>query len=78
MPSSQLFQKPKKSEEATLKYNFTKNPKFQSNITYKIKENNNQWRIRFWDPKRQEFTLENQSLNFERTCVPLRSISAFY
>ena len=78
MPSRQLFQKQRKSEEATSNYSFTNNPQFQFNLTYKIKENINQWRIVFWDPKRQEFTLENPSLNFQRISVPLRSISAFY
>ena len=76
-PSRHLFRKQTKSEEATLDYNFTKNPRFQFNLTYKIKENNYQWRIVFWDPKRQEFNLENPSLNFQRISVPLRSISAF-
>ena len=78
IPSRQLFQKQRKSEEATSNYSFTNNPQFQFNLTYKIKENINQWRIVFWDPKRQEFTLENPSLNFQRISVPLRSISAFY
>ena len=59
IPPKQLFRKQRKSEEATLDYNFTKNPQFQLNLTYKIKENINQWRIVFWDPKRQKFTLEN-------------------
>ena len=77
IPSRQLFRKQRKSEEATSKYNFTKNPQFQLNLTYKLKENINQWRIVFWDSKRQEFTLENPSLNFQRISVPLRSISAF-
>ena len=42
-PSKQLFRKQKKSQEATLVYNFTKNPQFQFNLTYKIKESINQW-----------------------------------
>ena len=77
-PSRQLFHKQKKSEEATSYYSFTKNPQFQFNLTYKLKESINQWRIVFWDPKRQEFSLENPSLNFQRISVPLRSTSAFY
>ena len=76
-PSRQLFRKQKKSEEATSKYTATQNPQFQFNLTYKFKESINQWRIVFWDPKRQEFTLENPSLNYPRLSVPLRSISAF-
>ena len=64
-PSLQLFSKQKKSEEATSNYSATQNPQFQFNLTYKIKENINQWRIVFWDPKRQEFTLENPSLNYQ-------------
>ena len=64
--------------ESTSYYSFTKNPQFQFNLTYKLKESINQWRIVIWDPKRQEFTLENPSLNFQRISVPLRSISAFY
>ena len=76
-PSRQLFHKQKKSEEATSKYTATQNPQFQFNLTYKINENINQWRIVFWDSKRQEFTLENPSLNYQRLSVPLRSISAF-
>ena len=76
-PSRQLFQKQKRSEESTSKYTATQNPQFQFNLTYKIKENINQWRIVFWDSERQEFTLENPSLNYQRLFVPLRSISAF-
>ena len=78
IPSRQLFHKQKKSEEATFRYSFTKNPQFQVNLIYKSKENINQWRIIFWDPKRKEFTLENPSLNFQRISVPLRSISALH
>ena len=37
-PSREFFRKQRKSEEATLDYNFTKNPQFQFNLTYKIKE----------------------------------------
>ena len=78
IPSRQLFKKQRKSKEANSFYSFTKNPQFQFNLTYKLKESINQWRIVFWDPKRQEFTLENQSLSFQRVSVPLRSISALY
>ena len=74
----QHFQKQRRSEEATLRYSITNNPRFQFTLTYKIKINVNQWRIVFWDPKRQEFTLENPSLFFHRKTVRLRSISAFY
>ena len=76
-PLRQLFFKQKKSEEDTSKYTATQNPQFQFNLTYTLKENTNQWRIVFWDSKRQEFTLENPSLNNQRLSVPLRSISAF-
>ena len=38
----------KENEEATLKNNFTKNPKFQFNLTYKIEENLNHWRHVFF------------------------------
>ena len=76
-PSRQLFQKQKKNEEATSKYTTTQNPQFQFNLTYRIEEKINQWRIVFWDPKRQEFTLENPSLNYQRLSVPFRTISAF-
>ena len=79
-PSRQLFHEQKKSEEATSKYTATQNPQFQFNLTYRVKENINQWnqwRIVFWDSKRQEFTLENPSLNYQRLSVPLRSISSF-
>ena len=76
-PSRQLFHKQKKSDQATFKYTATQNPQFQFNLTYNIKENINQWRIVFWDSKRQEFTLENPSLNYQQLSVPLRSISAF-
>ena len=76
-PSRQLFRKQKKNEEATSKYTTTENPQFQFNLTYRIKENINQWRKVFWDSKRQKFTLENPSLNYQRLSVPLRSISAF-
>ena len=78
IPSRQLFKKQRKIEEATFNYSFTKNPQFQFNSTYKVKENINQWRVVFWDPKRQEITLENPSLNFQGISVPLKSISAFY
>ena len=76
-PSLHLFSKQKKNEEATSKYTTTRNPQFQFNLTYESKENINQWRIVFWDPERQEFTLENPSLIYQRLSVPLRSISAF-
>ena len=75
-PLRQLFHKQKKYEEATSKYTTTQNPQFKFNLTYRIEENNNQWRIVFWDSKRQEFTLENPSLNYQRLSVPLRPISA--
>ena len=78
IPSKQLFKKQRKREEATSYYSFTKNPQFQFNLSYKLKESINQWRIVFWDPKRQDFTRKNPSLNFQRISVPLRSISAFY
>ena len=76
-PSRQLFHKQKKSEEATSKYTAIQNPQFQFNRTYKLKENTNQWRVVIWDSKRQEFTLENPLLNYQRLSVPLRSFSAF-
>ena len=78
IPSRQLFKKQRESEEDTSYYSISKNPLFQFNLIYKLKEKTNKWRIVFWDPKRQEFTLENPSLNFQRISVPLRSISAFY
>ena len=76
-PSLQRFSKQKKNEEATSKYTTTQNHQFQFNLTYRIKENINQWKVVFWDSKRQEFTLENPSLNHQRLTVPNRSISAF-
>ena len=76
-PSRQLFHKQKKNKEATSKNSTTQNPQFQFNLTYRIEENINQWRKVFWDSKRQEFTPENPSLNYQRLSVPLRSISAF-
>ena len=42
IPSRQLFEKQKKSEEATSYYSFTKNPQFEFNLTYKLKESINQ------------------------------------
>ena len=72
------FLEKKKSEGATLKYRSTKNPHFQFNLTYKFKQNKYQWRIVFWDPKRQEFTLENPPLTFQPMCDPLNSLSAFH
>ena len=36
-PSRQVFRKQKKNEEATLDYNFTRNPQFQFNLNYKTK-----------------------------------------
>ena len=77
-PEDSYSRNKEKSEEATSYYSFTKNSQFQFNLTYKLKGSINQWRIVFWDPKRQESTLENPSLNFQRISVPLRSISAFY
>ena len=50
IPSRQLFQKQDKIEEAKLLQSFTKNTTFLFNLTQKIKENINQWRIVFWDP----------------------------
>ena len=78
IPSRQLFNKQRQSEEATSYYSFTKNPQFQFNLTYELKESINRWRIVFWDPTRQKFTLENSPLNFQRISVPFRPISAFY
>ena len=74
--SRQQFHKQKKNEESTSKHHYP-NSQFQFNLTYRIKENINQWRIVFWDSKRQKFTLENPSLNYQRLSVPLRLISAF-
>ena len=51
----------------------SRNTLFQFNLSYKIKENINQQRIVFWDPKRQKVTLKNPSLNFQRITVPHRS-----
>ena len=34
-PSREIFGKHRKNEETTLDYNFTKNPQFQFNLTYK-------------------------------------------
>ena len=76
-PSRQMFRKQKKNKEATSKYTTTQNPQFQFNLTYRIKEIIIQWRIVFWDSKRQQFTLDNPSLSYQRLSVPLRSISAF-
>ena len=59
------------SEEAPFRYKTTKNPIFHLNLTYKIIESTNQWRIVFWDPKQQEFTVGNPSLIFQRISVPL-------
>ena len=56
-PSRQQFHKQNKNEEATSKRTTTQNPQLQFNLTYRIKENINQWRIVLWDSKRQEFTL---------------------
>ena len=42
IPSRQLFKKQRKSEEATSYYSFTKNPHFQFNLTYTLKESINQ------------------------------------
>ena len=72
----QTIEKQKQNEKATLYYTRTKNPRFQLNLIYALKESFNQWNIIFWDPKRQEFTLENPHLKFQRLTVPLRSISA--
>ena len=73
----QTLAKQKRNEEAANTYDRTRNPRFQFNLTYSLKEDVNLWRIIFWDQKRQEFTLENPSLNNQRIAVPLRSISAF-
>ena len=78
IPSRQLIQRQKKNEEATSNYSFTENAQFQFFLSYRIKENINQWRMVVWEPKRQKFTLRNPSLNFQRLSGPLRSISAFY
>ena len=73
----QCLEKQKKSEEASTKYSYTRNPHYQLNLNYNLKLEYNQWRIVFWDQSRQEFTLENPSLNYQRLTVPLRAISAF-
>ena len=69
IPSTQIFQKQKKSEEATHRYSFTDNPQFQLNVVYKTKENLKPQRILFCHPKRQEFTIKNSSLYFHTRSV---------
>ena len=69
----QALENQKRSEEAAQKYSITRNPRFQ----YTLKEDVNQWRIIFWDSKRQEFTIEKTTLKHQRLSVALRAISAF-
>ena len=57
----QALEKQKRSEEAAQKYSKTRNPRFHYNLNYTLREDVNQWRIVFWDSKRQEFTIENTS-----------------
>ena len=71
----QALEKQKRSEEAAQKYSITRNPRFHYNLNYTLKEEVNQWRIIFWDSKRQEFTIENTTLKHQRLSVPLRAIS---
>ena len=73
----QALGKQKKSEEAAQKYHKTRNPRFHYNLNYTLREDVNQWKIIFWDSKRQEFTIENTTLKNQRLSVPLRAISAF-
>ena len=73
----QALQKHKKSEEAVRKYSKTRNPRFHYNLNYTLKEDVNQWKIIFWDSRRQEFTIENTVFKNQRLSVPLRAISAF-
>ena len=67
----------RKNEEAANRYSFTRNPRFQLNLNYLSKREYNQCHIVFWDPSRQEFTLEHPILVYQRIVVPLRGISAF-
>ena len=66
----QALEKQKRSEEAAQKYSITRNPRFHYNLNYTLKEDVNQWRIVFWDSKRQEFTIENTSLKPETISTP--------
>ena len=73
----QALEKQKKSEDAAQKYSKTRNPRFHYNLNYTLREDVNQWKIIFWDSRRQEFTIENNVLKNQRLSVPLRAISAF-
>ena len=76
-PLKRALEKQKRIEEAAQKYSITRNPRFHYNLNYTLNEEVNQWRIIFWDSKRQEFTNENTTLKHQRLSVPLRAISAF-
>ena len=67
----------RKNEEAANKYIFTRNPRFRTELNYLSKREYNHWNIVFWDSNRQEFTLENPTLGYQRIVVPIRAISAF-
>ena len=73
----QALEKQKKSEEAAQKYSKTRNPRFHYNLNYTLREDVNQWKIIFWDSRRQEFTIENTVIKNQRLSVPLRAISGF-
>ena len=62
----QALEKQKRNEEAAQKNSITRNPRFHYNLNYTLKEDVNQWRIFFWDSKRQEFTIEKTVLKNQR------------
>ena len=56
----QALEKRKKREEAAQNYSKTRNPRFQYNLNYILREDVNQWKTIFWVSRRREFTIENR------------------
>ena len=73
----QALEKQNRSEKVVQKYSITSNPRFRYTRNYTLKEDVNQWKIVFWDSKRQDFTIENTALKHQKLSVHLRAISAF-
>ena len=70
------IEKQKRREYFTKKARHIKKPRFNYRLDYQLQPDFSNWRLVFWDNRRQEFTIENPTLRGQRITVPLRAISA--
>ena len=54
----------------------TKRPRFNQQLQYCFKPEFCKWEIKFWDGKRQEYTIQSTSLPSQRLVVPPQAITA--